>query len=168
MCPDAYAQTADAPALKAAFVYNFAKFTEWPADTLPPGAQLVLCVAGDAEVGRALDQAASGRKIDGHPLAIWQGRPDLAVSGCHVLYIGRVDNPQAGALLDAVKGQPVLTVGDLPTFTRIGGAVQLFVENGRMRFAIHVEATQRARLRLSSRLLNLAKLVQDETSAPPR
>lgn len=157
----ATAQTADAPALKAAFLYNFAKFTEWPAETLPAGAPLVLCAIDDPEVASALEQAASGQRIGEHPVAVWQGRVEGPIGACHVLYLGRMDTRRTSLLLDAVKGQPVLTVGVLPAFTKIGGTIRLFVENGRMRFAVNVKSAHRIHLRLSSEMLKLADIVKD-------
>lgn len=156
-------QTQDAPALKAAFVYNFAKFTEWPVDVLPAGAPLVFCSLDDPEVGHALEQAASGQTIADHPVVVWRGRVEKPIGGCHVLYLGRTDGELTAVHLDAVKGLPVLTVGATPDFTKMGGIIRLFVENGRMRFAVNLETAQRANLRLSSAMLKLARIVHEGT-----
>jgi hypothetical protein len=164
----ASAQTASAPALKAAFLFNFAKFTEWPEDALRPGSSLVLCVAGEPRVSKALEEATAGRDVEGHPLTTRNIDVDGAVQSCHVLYVENFDDKKAVDLLERVKGKPVLTVSDLGSFAELGGVANLFVEDGRMRFAVNVDSAQRSKLRLSSRLLSLAKIVKDAPNALKR
>jgi hypothetical protein len=161
-------QSASEPALKAAFLYNFAKFTEWPADALSEGGTLTLCVIGDAAVAKSLEHEVENRQIARHPLLVQQMKADGPLRTCHVLYAGNPGTKLALQLLDAVTGAPVLTVSDMNRFAQIGGIAQLFIEAGRMRFAINVEAAQRSRLRLSSQLLALAKLVKDDPDALSR
>ena len=162
------AQTATAPALKAAFLFNFAKFTEWPADVLRPGSSLVLCVAGEPRVSKALEEATAGRDVEGHPLTTRSIDIEGPVQSCHILYIESFDDKKALDLLERIKGKPVLTVSDLGTFAELGGVANLFVEDGRMRFAVNVDSAQRSKLRLSSRLLSLAKIVKDAPNALKR
>jgi hypothetical protein len=161
------AQSASAPALKAAFLYNFAKFTEWPADVLPAGAPLVMCVVDDLKLTKALEEATTGRDVEGHALVVRKIELDGPVRSCHLLYAG-VDAKAGGRLIETVKGVPVLTVADLEMFASMGGTANLFVEDGRIRFAVNLDATNRARLRLSSRLLSLAKLVKDDPNVVQR
>jgi hypothetical protein len=92
-------------------------------------------------------------------------KPD-AFRACHVLYLAGLDAKRAQPILDELKGAPVLTVGDREQFAQSGGVAGLFVEQGRMRFAINLEAAQRCRLRISSRLLSLAKIVKDDHAHP--
>lgn len=160
------AQTsATAPTLKAAFVYNFAKFTTWPSDALAPGQRLALCVLGDPAVADALEQTIKGRSADGHELTAQIVKPDGPIRSCHVLYAAGLDAKRSAELLDALRGAAVLTVGDTELFGESGGVAQLILENERMRFAINVAAADRARLRLSSKLLSLATIVKDRTNA---
>lgn len=159
------AQTASEPALKAAFVYNFAKFTEWPPDALPDRAPLVMCVIGDAAVAQSLESAVRGRQIGRHALVVQQMKVDGPLRTCHVLYASDLDNDLAAQMLDVVKRLPVLAVSDLNRFAQMGGTAQLFIEGDRMRFAINVDAAQRNRLHLSSQLLALARLVKDNPDA---
>jgi hypothetical protein len=152
------AQSVAAPALKAAFLYNLAKFTEWPADALPAGASLVLC-ATDAPVAAALAVTAGGRSIGGHSIEVRLLNADSStLRECHLMYVGDLGRKAAGPLLDALKGAPMLTVGDREEFVQLGGIAQLFIEDGQMRFAISVESAQRARLQLSAKLLSLARI----------
>jgi hypothetical protein len=155
------AQTTNVAALKAAFIYNFVKLAEWPADALAPGQPLAICTLGDAAVTTALKQTVGGRVVEGHPLVVHVVQGDAPIRWCHLLYVGMLDAKAAALLNDAVKDASVFTVGDSDTFAGQGGVAQLMVENDRMRFAINVTAAARARLALSSRLLSLATLVKD-------
>ena len=154
-----WAQTVAAPALKAAFLYNFAKFTEWPADGLGPAAPLGVCTT-DGAVFDELIKITAGRSIGDHQVAARRvTADDASLRACHVLYLPEMDPKSTAQLLDGLKGAPVLTVGDGEAFVKLGGVAGLFVENGQMRFAIRVESARRARLELSSKLLSLAKII---------
>ncbi len=154
----ASAQDVTEPALKAAFIYNFAKFTEWPADVVPAGEPFVMCVLGDAAVGEALERAVKGRDLGGRT----HGRVAVGVAerpqrGCHVLYVSGVTAGQAAQLVAGLRDAPVLTISDVEGFTELGGIAQFFFEHGQLRFSVHLESAKRARLQISSRLLALAK-----------
>ena len=154
-----------APELKAAFLFNFARFTEWPADVVPAQAPISLCVVGDPELAQSLSRAMQGKVIDGHPLVFARTADDAALRRCQLVYAGGIDERRARQLLEAVKDIPVLTVSDLAVFTEIGGTARLFMEGDRMRIVVNVDAAQRARLRISAQLLNLAKIVKDDHGA---
>jgi hypothetical protein len=151
------AQDVTGPALKASYIYNFAKFTEWPADVVAAEAPFVMCVLGDAAVGDALAQVVKGRALAGHSLTVSSVTRTGPQSGCHVLYVSGVTAAQAAQLVAGLRDAPVLTISDVETFTELGGIAQLFFEYGRLSFTIHHEAAMRARLQISSRLLALAK-----------
>ena len=153
------AQTVAEPALKAAFLFNFAKFTDWPEDLLAPTAPIVLCVT-DAEVGSALESTVSGRTINQHPLTVNRVNLD-AVRTCTILYAGKLDRHKTSQLAARLAGSNVLTVGDDQAFAASGGMIGLFEDDGRMRFAVNLVAVERTRLRLSAKLLTLAKIVKD-------
>jgi hypothetical protein len=162
------ADTASAPEVKAAFLYNFAKFAEWPADVLPAGAPIVFCIADDRKLAEALDEATAGRDAGGHPLLVRRTDLDGPVRSCHVLYAGGLDDRGAVELVRSLEGSAVLSVSDHGTFANFGGVMHLFVQDGRMRFAVNVDASARQRLRLSSHLLSLALIVKDESDEPSR
>jgi hypothetical protein len=152
----ASAQNVTEPALKAAFIYNFAKFTDWPADAVPSLEPFVLCVIGDAAVGDALKRAVSDRMLSGHAMSVsslGQGSPP---GRCQVLYISGVTGAQAAQLVAGLRDLPVLTISDLEGFIGVGGIARFFFENGQLRFSVHLESVERAHLRISSRLLTLA------------
>jgi hypothetical protein len=156
----AAAQTT-ASTLKAAFLYNFAKFTEWPADALAPAQRLSLCIMGDTSVADALEQTIQGRQVEGHELTVRMVKATESIRTCHLLYAGGLDAQRSAQLLQLLHGAPVLTVADSDRFAESGGVAQLILEGDRMRFAINVTSARKARLTLSSKLLNLAKIVKD-------
>ena len=161
--PFASAQTATAPTLKAAFLYNFAKFTEWSADALAPGEPLVLCVINDRAVGEMLADLTKGRSIDGHALVVSTMKPDsAALATCRLLYTSGLDAARSATLLESVAGTPALTVSELDKFAERGGVAQLIVDKGTMGFSVNLDAMRRARIVLSSKLLSLARIVKDE------
>ena len=144
-------------AVKAAFLYNFAKFTQWPA--LPPATPLVLCVLGDDAVGDALADTIRGQQINGHGLEVRRLSTDVSAHPCHVLFAAGSEVRRASQMLDSVRLLPILTVSDGGGFAQASGMIELFVEGGHMRFAVNVDSVQRSGLHLSSRLLGLARIV---------
>jgi hypothetical protein len=153
-------QAVTQPALKAAFLFNFAKFVEWPTESSPAG-PLGVCVLDDAAVEDSLAQLINGGPATGRSVTLVKGPHNRTLRTCHVLYVGNPDPARIAVTLDDVKSAPVLTVGDGDQFARGGGMIGLFIEDGRMRFAINPDAAQRAGLKLSSRLLSLAKIVKE-------
>jgi hypothetical protein len=153
----ASAQDVTEPALKAAFIYNFAKFTEWPFDALPAASPLVMCVVGDAAVGDALERSVEGRVLSNHVMSVSSGPVGGSQRVCHVLYVSGMTLDRAAQLIAGVRNVPVLTISDIEGFTELGGMVRFFFEQGRLRFGIHLESAKRARLQVSSRLLALAR-----------
>jgi hypothetical protein len=152
-----FAQDVTEPALKAAFIYNFAKFTDWPPDALPPKAPFRMCVFGDAAVADAVERLSQDRSLAGRPISVARSRDLPALQGCHVLYLSKIPSAQAAAALASVRDSPVLTLADTEDFLQAGGIAQLYFEHGQLRFDVHLEAARRARLQISSRLLALAK-----------
>jgi len=152
--------------VKAAFLFNFARFVEWPPDS--PGESgdgFVLCVADDDYFAAALDQAVSGKSVDGLMLRVRRLQPLDDVRACRILYIGTGDPVRLETLLKSVRTVPVLTVAAAPGFTRRGGIINFILEDNRLRFEINPDAAQRAGLQISSKLLQLATIVHDTRKA---
>lgn len=162
--PTIAAQTATAPALKAAYLLNFVRFTEWPAAVLESGAPITLCVVNNRAVSTLLADLAKGRMVEGHALIVATPRPN-AFATCHLLFASDLDPQAAASLMASVAGKPVLTVSDMDKFAQHGGVAHFFVEQGTLGFAINLEAAQRARVRLSHKLLSLAKIVKEDRDA---
>jgi YfiR/HmsC-like len=151
-------------AVKAAFLYHFAKFIEWPASVGGPSPKAVtLCVVGNDPFGDALDELAS-RGVEGlaegiRVRVLHVAGPTLE-AGCHIAFISNSERPRLAAhLADAAQAHAV-TVSDLDGFAEAGGAIQFVIEDGKVRFWINRSAAEQAGVRLSSRLLALARIVK--------
>ena len=142
--------------MKAAFLPKFARYVAWPAAARPgPRAPFQLCVIGRDPFGRMLDQAAAGELIDGHAVSVRRLPTAAGAAGCHLAFVQGNGVQDTARLLEALRGQPTLTVTD----ARAGGQrgmIHFTVAGGRVRFFIdEAEAVER-RLSISSRLLALA------------
>ena len=111
--------------------------------------------------GRGHPGTIRGRAIEGHELSVRVVGTDVMVRGCHLVYVDGRDARRSSRLIEAIKGAPILSVGDGDKFAELGGVAQLVLEQDRMRFAVNVTAAERAGLRLSSKLLSLASIVKD-------
>ncbi|MCU1382585.1 MAG: hypothetical protein JWL71_1282 [Acidobacteria bacterium] len=145
-------------AVKAAFLYNFAKFTDWQA--VPAGIPLVVCVVGDEDIAAAFAETVRGQLVGGHALDVSKTPGNTRWRTCHVLFIAEEELRRSAAALDDIKALPVLTVSDGKGFAQ-SGIIELYLEDGKLRFAINVDAAGRAGVHISSRLLGLARIVRD-------
>ena len=159
------AQNVTESSLKAAFIYSFAKFTEWPPEVLPTTATFTACVLGDSPIRDALERTVKGRLLLGRGISVSLVQLDGNLRSCHLLYVSGVTPAQVLVIVTAVRGAPVLTISDVDDFARQGGIAQMFVEDGKMRFDLNPEVAKRSRLQLSSKLLVLAAHVRDELEA---
>ena len=149
------------PNLKAAYIYNFARFTEWPADAMAARAPMVLCVLGDTAIGGALEQAVQGRAVAGHSLGVSQIATDgRSLTACHIAYVSGMTTSQAAKVVAGLGDAPVLTISDVEGFTQLGGIAQFFFEHGQLRFDVQLASAKRARLQISSKLLVLARTIK--------
>lgn len=165
---------ADLPALsayqvKAAFIYNFAKFVEWPPQSFPASdSPLILGVVGDDPMSKDVN-ALSGRTVGPHRIQVeWfpVSRADLFIHDpppCQILYILPSELLQAPAIIDGVRARHVLTICDgARSFERVGAAINLITTpEGKIRFEINIDAAKRAGLKIESPLLNLARIVRE-------
>jgi hypothetical protein len=147
--------------VKAGFVSGFASFVEWPHSVFSgPIDPLAICVLGASPFGPSLDSMASGRIVEGRALIVRQ-IPDVRhAGGCHILFISSSEHLRLRAILQWLQDLSVFSVGDTSDFIAEGGIVSLRVENGRVRIDINAEAAQARHLRVSSRLLQLARIVK--------
>ncbi|MCC2638081.1 MAG: hypothetical protein K0Q68_1800 [Moraxellaceae bacterium] len=148
--------------IKTAFIYNFAKFVEWPAAAFASErSPLDLCVAGIALEGHL--RVLEGREAQGHPIQVRQLRSHEAPLGCHILVVGALEPAERIQLLQSLARSAVLTIGDGSDFTRDGGMIALFVAANRVQFSVNLVPAQGAGLKLSSRMLQLAHSVRGGT-----
>jgi hypothetical protein len=151
--------------LKSAFIYNFIRFTEWPAEVLPSGGTISACVVGDPAVGTGLARTVKGRSLEGRTIAVLIVPPEGPLPTCHLLYVSGLPDTRVAEIVAGLRAAPVLTISDIADFAKRGGVVQLFHEAGKMRFSVNLRAARRVRLQLSSRLLTVAAVVEEEASS---
>jgi hypothetical protein len=148
--------------VKAAFLYNFAKFVEWPEGAFADaGAPLVIGILGEDPFEDALDGVIRGKTASGRALAVKRSKDLQGVGACHILFISSSERKRIEQIVEGLQGASVLTVGETEAFTRLGGVVGFVVEEGRVRFEINADSAERARLRVSSKLLALARVVRN-------
>jgi hypothetical protein len=146
-------------AVKAAYLYKFAPFVEWPPTAFASASSpFQLCVLGRDPFGTSLDQAVNGQRVDEHRVVVRRLDRVDAASGCHVLYLGASSSQTAAEALRAVRGLPILTVADSG---RDGGAIIKFVvKDNRVRFDIDTAAAAANHVTISSKLLAMAVSVR--------
>lgn len=150
------AQAANEYQVKAAFIYNFAKFVEWPGDSFGEGGVLVVGVVGDDPFGSALDQL-NGNSANGRRLRIKRLRWDESLRSCQILFISNSERRHLGKIMDSIRGTSVLTIGEMSEFNQAGGIIKFVIQDYKVRFEINAGAAGQARLRISSKLLALSK-----------
>ncbi len=155
------------PEIRAAFLYNFTKFVEWPA---VPGAKagdpLRICVVADSAFVSLVESIVAGESAAGRPLVVLSPATPADARVCQVLYVAHAERERGPKALEAVRDLPVLTVSDSPQFLDQGGGIQFVRERRRVRFDINLHATERARLRVSSNLLRVARNIRQNGTVP--
>jgi hypothetical protein len=140
--------------VKAAYLLNFTRFVEWPRTALEGTDPFTVCVAGANPFGPVLARTLAGEIVAGRTV-VSRVVTDAAGARCHVLFIPRT--VAAAPFLRAVRGTPVLTVGEAEGFLEQGGAINFVLEEGKVRFEVNPDAVSRNQLTMSSRLLRLAR-----------
>ncbi len=158
-CASAQSELPTEYEVKAAFIHNIAKFVEWPA-TRDATRTLKLCILGQNPYGSTLD-ALQGKPIGDKVWEVSSVNPKTNLRNCNVLFIAASESANLGQILNEIKDDAVLTVGDTEGFAGQGVMVNFYVEQGKVRFEINNDAAGRARLKISSNLLKLARLVQN-------
>jgi hypothetical protein len=150
--------------IKAGFIYNFAKLVEWPtASFAQPDSPIVIGILGEDPFGATLDRIVADKKINGRGFAVkrvkWS-RDFKDLRDCNILFVSSSEKEHIESVIDAMKGLPILTIGDAPGFAKRGGIINFMLEDNKVRFEVNVEAAKHADLTISSRLLTLARIVQ--------
>ena len=158
----ARAQVAKEYQIKAAYLYNFAKFVEWPAERFADDrAPLVIGIWGKDPFGEELQAIARGHKINGRNIVIKQVETAEEAGGVHLLFFSDGGDGRLAEILAALKGNAVLTVGQSDKFIAAGGMINFVREADKVRFEIDADAAERAGLKISAQLLKLAKPVHN-------
>lgn len=143
--------------VKAAYLYGFGRFVEWPGAAAVSGdGAFVLCVLGDDPFGPLLDQAAEGGQVKNQPVKVRRIERPEDGGACDTLFVSASEQPRLPRILAVLDRRPVLTVGDSPEFAQRGGMIGFSVEGSRVRFTVNLVAAQDAGLMLQSELLRVA------------
>lgn len=151
--------------VKAAMLYNIARFVEWPEDAWErPQDPLVVCIVGRDPFGEILDSTFSGKRIHGRPVILTRHSRGTTPGVCHLAFLGASEKSRADAVISALGSAPTLTVSELPRFAERGGMIAFVSDSGRIRLAVDPAAAERAGLHISSQLLELAILSKPRIS----
>jgi len=147
--------------VKAAYLYNFGRFVKWPAGVAAgKGDSFAVCVLGQDPFGMILDSTLAGEALDGKPVVIRRIARSQDAADCRILFVSSTEEHHLKEILAAIDQAGVLTVSDIPGFSRRGGIIQFIAEGDRVRFEINLASAESARLVLSSELLKVAAAVR--------
>lgn len=144
--------------VKAAYLYNFAKYVEWPPQA-PAGATWVVGILGDGDFGETLKRALEGKTARDRSFEARRLSDATQASQVHILFIGASEEPRLPSILKSVAGASVLTVSDIQGFAERGGVIGFRMDGNRVRFDINPDHASRSGLRISSQLLTVARVV---------
>jgi hypothetical protein len=148
-------------AVKAAYLYNFARFVDWPPGAAAPReSSFSICVLGQDPFGQALNTVLAGEAVDGKPVVARRIYRPQEAAGCRILFISASEEDRLKDILAALANSSVLTVSDIPQFSRRGGMIEFVLDGKKVRFEVNLTATQDAGLNLSSELLKVAMNVR--------
>ncbi len=148
--------------IKAAYLYNFTRFVEWPArahNTADNG-KIAICLLGRDPFGPALDSIA-GKAVRDSKLTVRRHKSVGELSKCHVVFISKSKQAELAQILKQLRDRPVLTVGEAKNFNKLGGVIRFTRVKNKVHFNIDPDAAERAQLTVSSKLLNLATIVRE-------
>ncbi len=148
--------------LKAAFLFNFAKFIDWPSTSFASRqSPFTFCVLGADPFGRAMDDALRGKTVGNRAVAIERSRDLVEARHCQMVFVSSSEKRRLQGILDGLRGTNALVVGESDGFAAAGGMIQFALEDNHVRFLINTDAADRAGLKVSSKLLSLARVVHD-------
>ena len=149
--------------LKAVFLMNFAKFVEWPTTAFRSAQNaLTICVLGENPFGHDLDDVVRGQVAADRALAVKRLAQVQREDNCHVLFVSAAEKTRTERILGILRNAPTLTVGEGDDFASAGGMISLFIDDNKIRFEVNLDAADRAGLKISSKLLKLAKNVREK------
>jgi len=146
--------------VKAAYLFNFGQFVEWPAGSFEkPGAPFVIGILGDDPFGDVIDNVVRGESLAGHPLEVRRYRNPEDIDDCNILFISRGEAPRLQRTLQALRGRHILTVTDFTGDESRAAIIVLLTENNRIRMRINVAEARANDLVISSKLLRPAEVI---------
>jgi hypothetical protein len=165
-CPS---RASDTPSLeykvKAAYLFNFCKFVEWPGKKLP-GADtaIIIGVVGEDPFGDILEETVKGKAINGRKLVVKRFAPGEDIQSCDLLFISRSLKDSLDSILHRVGSQSVLTVSEVEKFAQRGGIINFIIVNDSVKCELNLDAAERAGLKISSKLASVARVIKSETA----
>ena len=148
--------------IKAGFIYNFANLVQWPANAFAqPDSPIVIGILGEDPFGTVLDRVLAGKRVNGRVFLVKRLKSVVDLKECHILFVSSSEIAHLAEAIHLAKGMPILTIGEIPGFAKRGGIINLVLEDNKVHFEVNVEAAKEADLTISSRLLALARIVQD-------
>lgn len=147
--------------IKAAYLYNFTKFIEWPGRCFSnTGDPIVIAVLGPAEFSAELEKIVKDRKVNGRGISVKSVAAAEEVRAVHVLFVSATDEARFEDLRPLIESSPVLAIGESPLFANAGGTINFVLEEDKVRFEINMDSAERAGLRISAHLQKLAKVIR--------
>lgn len=141
--------------VKAAFLYNFPKFVELPGDDT-----LTLCIVGNDPFGDAL-RPLQGSVTAGKRLVVKRVSSVDAIPACQILFISSSEEGKLESILKYARKKQILTIGDTPGYPQQGVIINFYLENNKVRIEINIDTAEQSKLKISSKLLNLARIIHD-------
>lgn len=151
--------------VKAAYLYNFGKFVEWPAKVTAASDFFSICVLGEDPFGSTFDATIAGESINGKKVVVKRIAKSQDAVSCRILFISSSEESRLKEILAALDDTSVLTVSDISQFTRRGGMIRFVMEANRVRFEVNLTTAEHAGLTLSSQLLKVAISVRRSSQA---
>ncbi len=153
------AETLSEYQVKAAFIYNIAKFVDWPQGIDTKTARI--CIIGSDPFGDNMN-ALQGKPIDGRLISVTNLDSSADLKSCQILFVSSSESGNLDGILRTLSGSSVLTIGDTGGYAQRGVVVNFYLESQKVRFEINIDAAKRAKLNISSQLLKLARIVRDQ------
>ncbi|HVT88854.1 MAG TPA: YfiR family protein [Tepidisphaeraceae bacterium] len=145
--------------VKAAMIFNFAQFTEWPADTFQnDGAPFIFATVGTDPFHGTLEQSLAGKIFGGRPVTVVHFASVKEIRPCQVLFVSKDQDANLKQIMQIVRSKPTLTVGETDAFPWSGGVIRFYMEDNKIRFEINPKAAMEARLTISSKMMKLARI----------
>jgi len=146
--------------LKAAFLYNFAQFVQWPSTSFTStDAPFCIGILGDDPFEGALDETIQGETIHNHKLIVERGQRLEDLQDCQMIFISKSAAEHIDEILSKLDSKPILAVSEVESFAQNGGAINFYLQGGKVRFEINPNSAERRGLKISSQLLSLGKIV---------
>jgi hypothetical protein len=148
--------------VKAFFLYNFTRYVEWPSQKFnSPTDPIVICILGQNPFGNALEQAIHGKALEVSRTVVVRQISDIQPQcNCHILFVSASERKHFRSSTGVIRGSGILTVSETEGFAHDGGVINFRLEDGKVRFEINVDAAGQEQLRISSKLLSLARIVK--------